>query len=149
MDSLINAFGIDARLIVIQIINFAILAVALSYFLYKPILRIVNEREEKIKMGVENAEKAQVALDEAEDKKGEIMASANSEAAATVARAKESAKDEAALITAEAERAASEKLRQGEERGAAMAKEALRQSEAEIARLAVLATAEVLKQKTK
>lgn len=147
MESLIQAFGIDVRLITIQVINFAVLAAALSYFLYKPILRIVGEREEKIKEGVENAEKAKLALDEAEDKKGEILTEAHGEASAVVARAKESAKDEASAIVAEAEKAASDKVRQGQERGAALAEEARRESEAEIARLAVLATAEILKTK--
>lgn len=147
MDSLIQAFGIDIRLITIQIINFTVLAVLLSYFLYKPLLRLVSEREEKIKLGVENAERAEKALDEAEAKKGEILTDAHKDAAVAVARAKESAKEEAASIMAEAEKVASDKVRQGEERGAALAEEALRQSEAEVAKMAVLAAAEVLKEK--
>lgn len=39
MDQLIQAFGIDAKLITVQIINFGILLAALTYFLYKPVLK--------------------------------------------------------------------------------------------------------------
>lgn len=149
MESLIHAFGLDARLIVIQMINFTALAVLLSYFLYKPIMRIVNEREEKISEGIKNAEAASKALEEAEDKKGEILSIANREAEAVVTRAKESAKVEAAEIVGEAEKTAADRVRQGEERGQVLAEEARRKSEAEVARLAVLAAAEILQKEAK
>lgn len=149
MESLIQAFGIDARLITIQVLNFVVLAAALSYFLYKPIMRIVGEREEKIKEGVRNAEAAASALGEAEEKKKEILGMAHKEAETVVTRAKDTAKTEAASIIIEAEIAAGEKVKQGEARGRALAEEAKRASEAEIARLAVLATAEMLKEKSK
>lgn len=149
MESLIHAFGIDARLIAIQILNFAVLAIALSYFLYKPIMRIVSEREEKIKAGIRDAEAAAASLKEAESQKGEVLSGAHKEAESVMARAKESAKNEAADIVKEAEKAAVDKVRQGEERGAALAEEARRKSEADIARLAVLAAAEVLQEKAK
>jgi F-type H+-transporting ATPase subunit b len=149
MESLIHAFGIDARLIAIQILNFAVLAVALSYFLYKPILRIVKEREEKIKAGIRDAEAAAASLQEAENQKNEVLSGAHKEAESVMARAKESAKSEAADIVKEAEKAAANKIRLGEERGAVLAEEARRESEAEIARLDVLAAAEVLQEKAK
>jgi F0F1-type ATP synthase membrane subunit b/b' len=56
MEEIIHAFGIDQRLIIIQIVNFAILAGALGYFLYTPVLRLLREREEKIAQGLKDAE---------------------------------------------------------------------------------------------
>jgi F0F1-type ATP synthase membrane subunit b/b' len=48
MEAIVEAFGIDAHLIIVQIVNFAILMAALGYFLYTPILNLLRDREEKI-----------------------------------------------------------------------------------------------------
>ena len=145
MESLIHAFGIDVRLITIQVINFVVLAALLSYFLYKPILRLVGEREEKIKQGVEDAEKAKEALSGAEEGKKAILAEAQSTASDMEKRAEVHAKEKAAAIVAEANAAAADKLKQAAARAEAMKEEALKQSEAEVAKVAVLAAEEILR----
>ncbi|HMA79010.1 MAG TPA: hypothetical protein VKP88_07860, partial [Candidatus Paceibacterota bacterium] len=61
MEQLIQAFGIDTRLIVVQIINFGLLLALLSYFLYRPILNLLEEREAKITQGIKDAEAAAAA----------------------------------------------------------------------------------------
>ena len=58
MEQLIHAFGIDARLILLQVINFGLLMAVLSYLLYKPVLKVLAERQEKIAQGVKDAEEA-------------------------------------------------------------------------------------------
>ena len=60
MEEIIHAFGIDWRLIVIQMFNFAVLAGALWYFLYTPVLTILSDREAKLKKGVEDVPQAVV-----------------------------------------------------------------------------------------
>ena len=65
MEEILHAFGIDWRLILIQVVNFGILAGALWYFLYTPVLKILNDREEKIRKGIEYAEAAQETRAEA------------------------------------------------------------------------------------
>ena len=78
MEQLISAFGIDVKLITIQIINFVVLAGLLSYFLYKPVLKILDEREEKIKQGIADAEEAAVAKASAVSEKQALLYSLNS-----------------------------------------------------------------------
>ncbi len=73
MEEIIHAFGIDWRLIVIQIFNFALLVAALWYFLYTPILKILEERESKLKQGVLDAEKAATARSEADTEKSVVL----------------------------------------------------------------------------
>ena len=87
MEGILNTFGIDWRLIVIQIINFGLLAAALWYFLYTPILNVLNERENKIKKGIEDAETAGKTLATAEDEKKNILTKAQTTAEKTVAKA--------------------------------------------------------------
>ncbi len=147
MESLIHAFGIDIKLITIQIINFLVLAGILSYLLYKPLLKILNEREETIAQGVKDAEAAGQALSAAEDEKKAIVSQAHQEAADINDRAAGFAEENAAKVRAAAEEEAAQKIKAAEERSRALAEEAKKASEAEIAKLAVLAAEKVLSEK--
>ena len=124
MEDIIQKFGIDGKLIVIQIINFTVLVGLLSYFLYKPLLKVLADREEKIAAGIADAEEAGKA------------------------RATTHASEKASEITMSAEEKANAILRQAEARGEDIKSQAHKDSEAEIAKLAVLAAEKVLAQKT-
>lgn len=145
MESLIHAFGIDARLITIQVLNFVVLAGLLTYFLYKPVLRLLEERENKIKQGLADAESARAALSGAEEEKKKILTEAQGNAASMEARAETHAKEKAEDIVREANETAAERVRQAEARAEAMKAEALKASEAEVAKSAILAAEEILR----
>jgi len=146
MDEIINAFGIDARLIIIQLVNFGILMVALGYFLYKPILRILKEREEKISQGLLDAEAAAQAKAEAGEEKQTILTTAHLEAGEVAKRAKTAADTAAAEIMAAAQVKAGAVLSDAEAKREQIKAAALKESEKEIATLAVLAAEKVLRQ---
>lgn len=148
MDSLIHAFGIDPKLIIVQVINFVVLAGALSYFLYKPVLKLLNEREEKIKQGMADAEAAGKAKENAEAERKEVVAEARVEAEAVAKRASDHAKEIGENIVKYAEEKAAASIESAREKGEALKAEARRESEAEIAKLAVLATEKLLKEKS-
>lgn len=146
MDEIINAFGIDARLILIQVVNFGILMVALGYFLYKPILRILKEREEKITQGLKDAEDAAKAKEEAGVEKQTILTTAHMEAGEVAKRAKAAADAEAAAIVLGAQDKAAQVLSDAEVKREQIKAAALKESEKEIASLAVLAAEKVLRE---
>jgi len=148
MDQLIQAFGIDTKLIVIQIINFVVLVAVLSYFLYKPLLKVLTEREEKITQGIKDAEAAATAKAEADDEKKAILTKAHSEAEEVAVRAKESADEKAASIAAAADEKAASIVTAAEQKAVDIKDQAHKDSEAEIAKLAVLAAEKVLQEKT-
>ena len=148
MEQLIEAFGIDIRLIIIQVFNFGLLMAVLTYFLYKPILKLMAEREAKIKKGVEDAAAAETIRAEADVEKKGIIAVANKEAEAMAARAKEHASARGDEIVADARKKAEQVVRDAGMRGQELMAEARRESEAEIARLAILAAEKVLKERT-
>ena len=77
MEQLIQAFGIDARLILIQVVNFGLLMAALTYLLYKPVLKMLHDRQEKIAQGLKDAEEAGLARLEATEENKGIIATAN------------------------------------------------------------------------
>ncbi len=147
MEEFAKTFGLDIKLVIVQIINFVVLLGLLSYFLYKPLLRVLAEREEKIKQGVADAEAAGKRLAEADEEKKGIVSSAHKEAEEVTARAKEHAVEtEKALVTAAEEKAAVI-VRQAEQKGEDIKTQVHKESEAEIAKLAVLAAEKVLREK--
>ena len=147
MEQLIHAFGIDARLILIQVVNFGLLMAVLTYFLYKPVLKVLAERQETIAKGIEDAKEAgQARLEATEEKRG-IIAGANKEAEAMTSRAKEHAVVKADEIVAAAQSKAEQTTKDAALRSEEMKAAAIKESEAEIAKLAVLAAEKVLKER--
>lgn len=67
--------------ILFQIINFGVVVGALSYLLYKPILKILDERARRIEEGQKAAQKAIADQEQMEDTKKQIRQKAEKEAA--------------------------------------------------------------------
>lgn len=145
MDQLIQAFGIDVKLITVQIINFAILLVLLSYFLYKPVLKVLADREATIKKGIKDAEAAAKAKADASTEKKAILSTAHTEAEEISARAAEHGEEKANTIVAKANDQAEQIVRDAEVKGKDIQTRARKESEAEITKLAVLAAEKVLR----
>ncbi len=52
---LLTTLGIDWKVMLAQLINFVILIVVLSYFVYRPILRLIDDRRERVRKSMEDA----------------------------------------------------------------------------------------------
>lgn len=61
---LLGQLGIDWKLLLSQVVNFAILLFVLQRFVYKPLLVVIRKRNEKIQQGLEKAAEADVRLKE-------------------------------------------------------------------------------------
>lgn len=70
-------FGVDWPMFISQCISFSIVAFLLHRFAYKPVLRVLEERREKIAEGLANAEKIKADLANAQAKSQEILNAAN------------------------------------------------------------------------
>ncbi len=145
MQEIIHAFGIDWRLIVIQIINFSILVGALWYFLYTPVLKLLSERESKIKNGIADAENAALKMREAETEKNTILKSAHGEASQIVTRATQHAEEKGRIILDEVALKSAREIEMAKNAALEIQKKALKESEAEIAKLAILGAERVLR----
>ena len=78
--NLIDALGLDIKILIAQFVNFGILLFVLGWFFYKPILKFLDERSEKIKSGVLKFEEAERKLITIEAKEKKILAKASKEA---------------------------------------------------------------------
>jgi F-type H+-transporting ATPase subunit b len=70
---ILNLFGLDPGLFIGQILNFLILFLILKIFLYKPIMAMLDERNQRIKQGLDAAENARKSLQEADTQKIGIL----------------------------------------------------------------------------
>lgn len=148
MSEVLTAFGVDWRLIVIQIFNFALLMGVLWYFLYTPILTIIKERKEHIAKGVQDAEDAAAVKANAEEERAKILTAANAEANVVVEKAKVHAGEKSAEILRAAESKATSVIAEAEEKGEELKRRSQRESEAEIAKTAVLAAEKILHERS-
>ena len=61
---LLGQLGVDWKLFLSQAVNFFILLLILRIFVYKPLLTVIKNRNEKIKEGLEKAKEADIRLKE-------------------------------------------------------------------------------------
>lgn len=147
MEELFAAFGVNVSLLIAQAVNFGIVLVALWYFLYTPVLKMIKERQEIVAKGVEDAALAGEKLARADDEALARVTSADAEADAIVGAARESAQTEKARLLKEAEARAVAVTRDAEARAQEVAAKAKRESEQDIARVAILAAEKLLKER--
>jgi len=107
----LEALGINLGYIFVQIFNFGILFVVLRAWVYKPIVKMLSDRREKIAKGLEDARVAAEARANAEAKAEQIIAEAQNKASEIVreatVRAEEATRD--IKVTAEKDAADSRK----------------------------------------
>ena len=114
MDGLIETFHIDIKIIIAQLVNFAIVFAVLYYFAFKPLGKLMRERKNEIEKGLSDAQKSKEELSSAlersdeEIKKGkakanEIITEAKKKGDEIIGRAQEKAEEEAQKIISQAQ----------------------------------------------
>ena len=144
MNQLLAAFGIDWRLLIIQVVNFAVLFVALSYFLYKPIIKMIDDRRSKIAEGIRKAEEADRNLVAAKQEGDGIIGAAARDAEVLALSARTRADERGHEIVTAAEAKADNLMRDAAVRAQEAQRQAMLESQSEIARAAMLAAEKIL-----
>lgn len=149
MEKILDVFGIDWRLLAINAINFGLLLLALRYFLYGPIMAVLERRREKIAEGVRNAELAQRELEEIENSRVAVLAKAGKESDLLLAHGRERglAKEKELIIAGES--AAESLLKEADNQAKELKARAIAESKEEVAKLIVLGMERVMKSKSK
>jgi len=88
----LSDFGVEPILLLAQIINFVILLFILQRFLYKPLLKVLEERKKKIETSMRQSDEIQKKFDEVGEKQQEILDKAKSESSSIIENAKKEAK---------------------------------------------------------
>jgi F-type H+-transporting ATPase subunit b len=75
-----ESLGLDIKLLVAQIVNFAILFFVLKKVLYKPLIKVIDERNKKIDDSLINSQKIEETLAKIEQKEADVMDKARQKA---------------------------------------------------------------------
>jgi len=145
MSEIISVFGINWKLLIIQIVNFGVLLLLLRHFLYKPLLRIIEERRRKIAEGLTDAAEAKNALLKLDLEKAAHEKYLLEESDRVVKDAREKAREEEKEILRKAEEKRALILKDAEREGAGEKEKILSGAKEEIVRMAVLAAEKILK----
>jgi F-type H+-transporting ATPase subunit b len=86
-----DELGLNLPLLLAQLINFFIVLVALRLFLYKPILGMLDRRSQRIKEGLEAADRSKEQAAEAEQEVSRQLEDARRQGQTLVAQAQETA----------------------------------------------------------
>ncbi len=84
-------FGFDWRYFIAQIVSFGIVALLLHRFAYKPVLKVLEDRKQRIAESLANAEKIKHELANAQTKTQEIMVQAGQQATKMIEEARAAA----------------------------------------------------------
>lgn len=145
MSELFATFGINWKLLLIQAVNFGVLLTALTYFLYRPVMKMLDERRAKIAEGVQAAEAAGQRLADAKTEADSIVGDGARQAETLLSNARSSAEEKGASILKDAETRAAQVMKDAEARAAESQRQAMRESEREIAKAAMLAAEKILR----
>jgi F-type H+-transporting ATPase subunit b len=111
----LGALGINGPFLLSQIVNFLILFLALRILLWKPMLKMLNERKQRIAQGLEDAEQARRERERAKAEYEERIKQAGQEREEILARAVEEGEQAKAETLAQARAQAERIVAEGKE----------------------------------
>jgi F-type H+-transporting ATPase subunit b len=142
---LFTKLGINGALLISQIVNFVLLIVLLRKFAYTPVLKMLNDRSDKIEKSLQDAKRIEEELKNTEETKVAEIRKAKEEAAELVKKASETAQinsektlDETRKKTQEIVAKAKEEIKEEKEKS-------VKEAEKEIAGLAIQIAEKIIK----
>jgi len=139
MQQLLDQLGVDWHLLLSQAFNFALLLIVLRFYVYKPLLKIMRDRKDRIEEGLTKADEADRRLVEVDAiGKGKIKA-AEAEALGILKKTEFDAKSLEEKMLAEAKRKEAAAMKNMDDALRAKEAEASRAMEKEAAALVRMA----------
>jgi F-type H+-transporting ATPase subunit b len=147
MESLIETFHIDLKLLIAQAINFAIVFGVLYFFALKPLMKVMGDRTKTIEKSLTDAKKIEKNLAKVEeDYKGKIN-EAKKEASEILAKAMEAAESRKREIVNKAEEEIGAIINQEKAKIQAEKSTVLKEIKKEVADLVAASLEKILKEK--
>ncbi|MBI2474038.1 F0F1 ATP synthase subunit B [Candidatus Uhrbacteria bacterium] len=140
----IGTLGINLKIFIAQLINFSIVLLVLWKWAYTPVVRLLEERQEKITKGVKQAEEIEKRILALEKEQEEILNKAKSEAAAVLDNARSEAQQRKDSLLDKTKEEIKEVIAQGKLQLQREKEQMIRESREEIASIAVEATRKIL-----
>lgn len=88
---MLNTLGVNVGMLIAQLINFGILLAALTFFLYRPVMRVLDERRERVRQSMEHAAKLEREVEEMEKERKKRLKELDDQAKTFLSEAKQQA----------------------------------------------------------
>lgn len=85
----ISALGFNIPALIAQLVNFGLLLLVFSVFLYKPLFKVLDERKQRIEEGLEASEESKRRLTETEQEVAKELAKARQEGQTLIGEAQQ------------------------------------------------------------
>lgn len=147
MDSLIEIFHIDWKLLIAQAVNFSVVFLALYFLILKPLFKTIKDRTEKIEKGLKDSEQFEKDLSELQEKRGHILSEAQKGADLEMENAKKMAEEKQKKIIEDANTKAQELAMMARAQGEVERQKIVDSSKREVLELAFAVAQNVLGKK--
>jgi len=147
MESLISTFHLDVKLFIAQVINFAIVFSVLYFLAFKPLVKTMTDRTEKIDKSLKDADEIEKRLALTEKERNEIIAAAKKQANLIVEEADKRGEDRRNELILKAKEDIGQIINAEKEKIARDKAETLKDIKKEVADLVVLTVEKLLSEK--
>lgn len=147
MESLISTFHVDVRLLLAQLANFAIVFSVLYFFAFKPLVKVMSERSEKIDKSLKDADAIEKRLSATEKEREEIINAAKKQANLIVEEADKRGEERRGELIAKAKEEIGQVINNEKAKLAGEKAETLKEIKKEVAELVILTAEKLLNEK--
>lgn len=144
MESILSDFRIDWQSLIAQVVNFSIVVAILYFFIFKPLIKTMTSRSQKIEEGLENAKNSEAKLNIAKEESEKMLKNAKQEANKLILEANEKIEAEKRDTLAKTKEQLSELAKQEKENIEAQKKQMLSELELEARSMAVSLSEKIL-----
>lgn len=144
MDSLIEMFHVDVKLLIAQILNFGIVVAVLYFFALKPVLAAMKERTEKIEKSLKDAAEIEENMKITQDQCQKELGEAKKAAALIMAKAGEEAEKKREKLLLKAKEDIGEIINEEKEKMRLEKAQVLKEIKASVTDLVILITEKVI-----
>ena len=137
MSEYLDLISIDPFSIIVTICNLLILFLIIKKFLFKPVQKVLSQRQQEVDKIYDDAEKAQSAAQKDKKEYSEKLSGVNLEAEKIIKQATDKANRMSESIISEADETAAQKLRKADEDIAQERKKAVNEIKDEISTISV------------
>jgi F-type H+-transporting ATPase subunit b len=147
MDSLVSSFHIDIKLLLAQVINFAIVFAVLYFFVLKPLTKVMKDRTDKIEKSLNEAKEIETKLAQTEDDYMKEITKAKKEAGVILEQAKKTAEENKNATIARAKEEVGQIINQEKQKIQTEKAETLREIKKDVANLVEAALVKLIEEK--
>lgn len=142
----IGTLGINLKIFLAQLFNFAIVLLVMWKWAYKPIVKLLEERQEKIEKSVKQAREIEKRVVEIEKEQKTVIATAKTEAAKILDDVRATAEDRKKALLEKAKEEVKAVVVQGKLQFQAEKSQMIQDAREEIAKIAVEAARKILQE---